>query len=114
VLEERGVVIVRMRECGGPDPLVGGVQRRRPCLVPAFVVVGDERRARGQDAVVRLLREADPPSLPPDPDAVGSPFSPVPKVQCPAVTTIVELTRVPEQLNQPPGSSNRGSIAVGS
>ena len=44
----------------------------------------------------------------------SSPFSPVPKVQCPAVTTTVGLTRVPEHLNQPPGSSNRGSIAVGS
>jgi hypothetical protein len=52
--------------------------------------------------------------LPPEPDSVGSPFSPVPKVQCPAVTTIVELTSVPEQLNQPPGSSKRGSTAVGS
>jgi hypothetical protein len=52
--------------------------------------------------------------LPPEPDAVGSPLSPVPKVQCPAVTTIVGLTSVPVQLNQPPGSSNRGSMAVGS
>ena len=51
---------------------------------------------------------------PPEPDPVGSPFSPVPKVQCPAVTTMVGLTSVPEQLNQPPESSNRGSIAVGS
>jgi hypothetical protein len=53
-------------------------------------------------------------SLPPDPDGVGSPSSPVPNVQCPAVTTTVGLTSVREQLNQPPGSSNRGSIAVGS
>jgi hypothetical protein len=30
--------------------------------------------------------------------------SPMAKVQCPAVTTTVELTSVPEQLNQPPGS----------
>jgi len=53
-------------------------------------------------------------SLPPEPDSVGSPFSPVPKVQCPAVTTIVGLTSVPEQVNQAPGSSKRGSTAVGS
>jgi hypothetical protein len=53
-------------------------------------------------------------SLPPEPDAVSSPFSPVPNVQCPAVTTMVGLTSVPEQVNQPPGSSNRGSTAVGS
>ena len=35
-------------------------------------------------------------------------------VQCPAVTTMVGLTSVPLQLNQPPGSLNRGSVAVGS
>ena len=35
-------------------------------------------------------------------------------VQCPAVTRMVGLTSVPLQLNQPPGSVNRGSVAVGS
>ena len=53
-------------------------------------------------------------SLPADPEVVGSPLRPVPNVQWPAVTTVVGLTSVPVQLNQPPGSSKRGSIAVGS
>ena len=45
---------------------------------------------------------------------VGAPLVPSGNVQCPAVTTIVGLTSVPVQLNQPPGSVNRGSVAVGS
>jgi hypothetical protein len=114
VLEERAVVVLGVRVGGGPDPLVRGVQRRRPGLVPALVVVGDELRAGRQDAVVGHLGEADPHVVATEPDAVGSPFSPVPNVQCPAVTTMVGLTSVPEQVNQPPGSSNRGSTAVGS
>src|SRR5262249_60284670 len=54
-------------------------------------------------------------SLPPEPvppfAVVDAPFLPTPCAQCPAVTTMVLVSNVPEQVNQAPGSVNRGSTS---
>ena len=64
-------------------------------------------------ASLKLIQTSLPPEPLPPAAVVEAPSSPVPYVQWPAVTTIVEFSSVPVHVNQPPGSANLGSLSSG-